>query len=124
MAKPEDDASAAPLWDDTKLAKTSFGKLMSLYTEAKARESEAAEAAAEYKAQMSALMLKTKTEAARVEGFVARWVKGGTRRALVPELLLEAGVTPPQLARGYRVTETADFFGIYGPRKGRGEDQG
>ena len=105
-----------PTFDETKLGRTQFRKLMDLYAEAKARETEAAEAVAEYKSQMSALMLKNKVEACRVEGFVARWVKGSTRRTLVPQLLLQAGVKASQLEKGYKTTESADYFAVFAPR--------
>lgn len=116
MPKPETPPEYIPTWDETKLGKTQFRKLMDAYAEAKARAAEAEEAAAEYKAQMSALMLKNKVEGVRVEGFVARWVKGSVRRTLVPQLLLQAGVKASQLEKGYKITEAADYFAVFGPK--------
>lgn len=115
MPKPE-EAAYIPTFDETKLGRTQFRRLMDLYAEAKSRANEAEEAASEYKSQMSALMLKNKVEACRVEGYVARWCKGSVRRTLVPELLLSAGVKTSQLEKGYKVTESADYFAVFAPK--------
>lgn len=115
MPKPETE-TFLPQYDETELAKTQFRNLMDLYAEAKAKALEFEEAASECKSQMSALMLKNKVEAVRVEGFVARWVKGSVRRTLVPELLLSAGVKASQLEKGYKETQSADYFAVISPR--------
>lgn len=116
------DKALIPAWDETKLAKTPFRKLMDLWADAKAREAEAAAAAAEYKSQMSALMLKNKLDGVRVEGYLAQWCKGGTRRTLSPELLLSAGCKPAILEKGYKVVEAADYFTIRSPREKKAEE--
>lgn len=116
MPVPAADPAFLPEWDETKLGKSSFGKLMAAYMDAKAKEAEAAAAAAEYRDQMSALTLKYKVDACRAAGYTVRWNKGATRRTLVPQLLLQNGVSPKILEKSYKVTEGADYFAIIAPR--------
>lgn len=90
MPKPELTENFVPQYDETKLAKTPFKKLMDAYVEAKARAIEAETAANEYRAQMSALMLKANIDGVRVEGFTARWVPAGKPgKKLDPTKVLE-----------------------------------
>lgn len=112
-----------PEWDETKLSKSSFGKLMGLYMEAKAKEAEAAAAAAEYRDQMSALTLKYKVDACRAAGYVVRWNKGATRRTLVPQLLLQNGCPPAAIEKSYKVSEGADYFAIISPKSKKEEQE-
>jgi len=122
MPVPAAEPNFLPEWDETKLGKSSFGKLMAAYMVAKARETEAAAAAAEYKDQMSALTLKYGVDACRAGGYTVRWNKGATRRTLVPQLLLQNGVSPKILEKSYKVTEGAPAFAIISPRKKESEE--
>jgi len=110
-----------PTFDETKLGKTKFRQYADAYAEVKAKIAELESAAQEYKDQMSALMLKHQVEACRIDGWTARWVKGGVRRTLVPQLLLQAGVKASVLEKGYKVVQAADYFGIYPPKAAREE---
>ncbi len=116
MPAPVAEPQFLPEWDETKLGKSSFGKLMAAYMDAKAREAEAAQAAAEYRDQMSALTLKYKVDACRAAGYTVRWNKGASRRTLVPQLLLQNGCSPAVLEKSYKTTEGADYFAIIAPR--------
>lgn len=111
-----------PTWDETKLAKTPFRKLMDLRNEAKAKAQEYLDAVKDYEAQMSALMLKTRVDAARIEGYTARWVaEGRPGRKLMPDLVMAAvGGDAKKFSRCFVETPgRASYFAIYSPKQGK-----
>lgn len=120
MPVEEKEAAYLPTWDETKLAKTPFRKLMDLRNAAKAQADELMMAVKEYESQMSALMLKAKVDAARIDGYTARWVGPGRPvRKLVPELVLSAlGGDAKKFSRCWKESEgRAAYFAIYAPKK-------
>ena len=116
MPKPE-EAAYIPTFDETKLGKTQFRRLMDLHNEAKAQIDQLEEAVAEYRSQMSALMLKHRVDKARVEGLVAQWVPAGKPgRKIVPALVLAAlGGNKAKFDKCHTATEPrAAYFKISG----------
>lgn len=125
MSKPE-ESPYVPTWDETKLGRTKFRELMDLRNEARKMADQYATEAKELEAQMSALMLKYKLDATRVDGHVARWVAAGAPgKKLVPELVLAAvGGNQKKFDGCFVKTEPrAAYFAIYGPKKEKGAEE-
>ena len=119
MPKPE-EAAYLPTWDETKLAKTKFRKLMDLRNEAKAKRDEFAAVVADYEERISSLLLANNVEATRIEAQVARWIpEGKPGRKLVPTAVLEAlGGNKAKFDKCFAPTKPrVKYFRIFDPKE-------
>lgn len=126
MSKPPTDTPAEfiPDYEETKLAKTAYSKLLAAYAAKTAQIAELESEAKAFKDEMASLMMKHKLTAVRCEGFTTRWVEPGPAKpVLVPELVMQM-LGPAKFTKCQKPgTQRAAYFAVFSPKAGKEREE-
>jgi len=125
MSKPATDTPAEfiPDYEETKLARTAYSKLLAAYAEKSTVIAQLEAEAKAFKDEMASLMLKHKLAAVRCEGYTTRWVEPGPAKpVLVPELVMQM-LGPAKFSKCQKSgTQRAAYFAVFSPKERKGEE--
>lgn len=122
--KPSDTpAEFIPDYEETKLAKTAYSKLLAAYAAKTAAIAELESEAKAFKNEMASLLMKHKLTAVRCEGYTTRWVEPGPGKpTLVPELVMQM-LGPAKFSKCQKPgTQRAAYFAVFSPKARKEEE--